>query len=200
MEKNTLNSGLVNNHQLVEGLIDSFLCEKTFDTDISLLKKEFTTNGFCDDDSLMFLINKAYFDVYGINNMSLCYETTLAGIEILESIVKSRIFNNKKLLTFISGYNSFLENNGLTKEIILNSNNNSWLNPVTGDVSNDSFLDLYNKAILDTAEAIYEVNKCIYDGASFDHLTRIFTDLSYDTGVSCSYGKDFKYSRVLTKK
>lgn len=200
MENGTLNGGLVNSHQLIEGLIDSFLCEKSLNTDISLLKKEFTTNGFCDDDSLKFLINKAYFDVYGINNMSLCYETTLAGIEILESIVKSRIFNNKKLLTFISGYNSFLENNGLTKEIILNSNNNSWLNPVTGDVSNDSFLDLYNKAILDTADAIYEVNKCIYDGASFDHLTSVFTDLSYDTGVSCSYGKDFKYSRVLTKK
>lgn len=200
MEKDTLNVGLINSHQLIEGLIDSFLCEKSLNVDISMLKKEFITGGFCKNDNLNGLIDKVFFDIYGINNMSLCYETTLAGIELLESIVKSRFINNKKLLTFISGYDSFLENNSLTKDIILNTNNASWFNPVTGDISSDSFLDLYNKAIFDTADAIYEVNKCIYDGASFDHLTSVFTDLSYDTGVSCSYGKDFKYSKVLTKK
>ena len=35
----------------------------------------------------------------------------------------------------------------------------------------------------------------VHDGNSIDTLNSVFTDLSFDTGVSCSLGKDLKYVR-----
>ena len=74
----------------------------------------------------------------------------------------------------------------------LNSNHNLWRNPTTYDMtSNESFVDLYLKAI-----KIAKILTC----ASFDYLNdkdidleKIFTNMSYVTGLNCESKKELKY-------
>ena len=58
-------------------------------------------------------------------------------------------------------------------------------------------MELYDKSITETQDAMFRVNGFIYDGNSIDTLNSVFTDLSFDTGVSCSLGKDLKYVRKI---
>ena len=44
-------------------------------------------------------------------------------------------------------------------------------------------------------DAIEKVNNCLYQDISIDTLDSIFTDLSYDTGVKCSLGKQMSFVR-----
>ena len=59
------------------------------------------------------------------------------------------------------------------------------------------FIELYNQSIEITTNAISEVNRYLYDGNSQDTLNKVFTDLSYDTGVDCSLGTKMKYVRKV---
>ena len=61
-------------------------------------------------------------------------------------------------------------------------------------------MELYNKALTKTYEAINHVNKYLYDNESKYILYKIFTNLSYDTGVSCSLGKNLIYVKKKSIK
>ena len=78
------------------------------------------------------------------------------------------------------------------KHDFLNSNHRSWRNPQVYEMSStESFVDLYLKAL-----KLGKVLIC----ASFDYLNnkdidleKIFTNLSYVTGLSCDNKKELKY-------
>ena len=46
-----------------------------------------------------------------------------------------------------------------------------------------------------TLDAISKVNNYLYGNMPLSSLERVFKDLSYDTGVSCSLGKKLIYVR-----
>ena len=49
-------------------------------------------------------------------------------------------------------------------------------------------------------DAIEKVNKCLYSNESISTLDTVFTDLSYDTGVKCSLGREMTYVRKRQRK
>ena len=59
-----------------------------------------------------------------------------------------------------------------------------------------SFLELYQKSIIMTLEAIDEVNQYLYKDKSISNLFKVFTDLSYNTGVSCKLENSKVYKRT----
>ena len=95
----------------------------------------------------------------------------------------------------LSSFKMFLERNNLTIEEITNEYNDTYTNPVTGEKHNESFIELYDKSIEMSLDAIEKVNTCLYQDKGIDTLDSIFTDLSYDTGVDCSLGKKMSFVR-----
>lgn len=69
-----------------------------------------------------------------------------------------------------------------TKHDVLNLKRKPWMHPVSGDVSDKSFLDLYNEAVLLGQAVLYRLNDIIVHDkqTSLDDLIR---DRSYDTGM-----------------
>ena len=54
------------------------------------------------------------------------------------------------------------------------------------EVHSESLIELYEKSIEATIEAINTVNKYLYDNITITPLNNIFLDLSYDTGIPCN--------------
>ena len=113
---------------------------------------------------------------------------------MLENVIKSGFFS-KEILIVISKFDLFLEENNLTFTEIINENHNTFTNPITGEKYNQSFMDLYIKSIEMTLNAIEKVNNYLYSNDSFEKLNNVFTDLSYNTGVTCSIDKKMIYVR-----
>lgn len=66
---------------------------------------------------------------------------------------------------------------------VLNLKHQVWNHPsYENEVSTESFVDLYNKAILKGQAILYALNEVIYEKGSMNHLLNIIGDLSYDTG------------------
>ena len=89
----------------------------------------------------------------------------------------------------------FLEINNLTTSEILNINNDYFHNPVTGEICDQSFIELYNQSIEMTLEAIQIVNNYLYGTGTISELESVFKNISYDTGVECKLGKRMIYTR-----
>jgi len=112
----------------------------------------------------------------------------------LESFIKNGTISKKFLITF-SKFSEFMYRNKLEYNDLTNETKELYTNPVTGEIHNESFLELYYKSIDMTLDAIIKVNEYLYGNVSLSSLEKVFQDLSYDTGVSCSLGKKLIYVR-----
>ena len=185
--------GLISNHDLVEGYLSSYLAKEILNKDIMEFKASYF-NQICLEDKVSKILNTTYGKIYGDYNIILSYKKVIFLFSFIENLVKCGVFSKDFLIKF-SSFEKFLKVNNLSFEELLNIDNNVFLNPITGNCYCDSFMDLYNRAIDMSLEAIGEVNKVLYDGYSDDNLGNIFKDLSYDTGENCSLGNKFVYVR-----
>ena len=127
------------------------------------------------------------------------YRYVLNLFTLLEKSIKSNLLSKKEILKLLK-FKEFLEKNNLSKEEITNELNYIYRHPITGETHSESFLELYLKSIEMTKEAIDKTNKYLYDNKSIDNLDEIFTNLSYDTGVDCSLGRNFVHTRKRIKR
>lgn len=68
---------------------------------------------------------------------------------------------------------------------ILNLNHTPWVHPCDdSDVHTESFVDLYNQAILRGQAALYAFEGILTHQSSLDQLTQILKDRNYDTGLA----------------
>jgi len=147
-------------------------------------------------------INYAFYNTFQIKDMDKIYFKSLRQMNFAINVfrrdpkgIKRNIY--KLIDTFTSrgtfrleavSYHYPLKDN----HNFLNSNHNLWRNPTTYNMtSTESFVDLYIKAI-----KFAKVLIC----ASFDYLNdkyidleKIFTNLSYVTGLVCDLNKELKY-------
>ena len=140
------------------------------------------------------LLNTIYGKMYGDPRIINTYQIVINLLSMLENILKSGMITYDNLVK-ISNFKKFLERNNLTIEEITNESNDTYTNPVTGEKHNESFIELYDKSIEMSLDAIEKVNTYIYKDKPLDTLDSIFTDLSYDTGVDCSLGKKMSFVR-----
>ena len=80
-----------------------------------------------------------------------------------------------------------------SKKEFLNLDHNVWYNPTDKRTkSNESFLELYTKALDKAANMITELNKFFYYDKKIN-LEKVVGNLSYSTGKDCSKKRELKY-------
>ena len=198
-EHNTEQVGSISNHNLIEGYLSSYLSEKILKKDIMQIKSNYFNQINLSDKKIIQLLNNIYGKIYKDNKIIKSYKKTLEIFSLIEKSIKNGIIT-KKLLIYVSKFNKFLERNDLTLNEITNESNDTFTNPVTGEKHNESFIELYDKSIEMSLDAIEKVNKCLYSNESISTLDTVFTDLSYDTGVKCSLGREMTYVRKRQRK
>jgi len=186
--------GILSNHDLIEGYLSCYLCEKILGKNIMEIKPGFFNNLNLQNTEVAKVLNMVYGGVYKDYCITKSYKKVIAALTFLEKIVKSGIVSPQTLIR-VSQFNTFLENNNLTTSELINDCRNIFLNPVTGEMHNESFMDLYCRSIDMTLDAIVEVNRCLYSNGSTSALETLFADLSYNTGVSSSLGNQMIYVR-----
>lgn len=192
-----------NIHAIMEAYIDNYMVqtkEKTNPYKFRLDKFCFDTNEF--SINLDYLIDITFYKTYQVKDMSYIYFKSLKQMRkalflfrrdsygIKRNIYKLiDTFTSKKTYRFEAiSYHYPLEDN----HNFLNENHNIWRNPTTYEIeSNDSFLDLYNKAIIE-AKKIIEASFDYLNGSSIN-LSDIFLNLNYITGLDCDIKKECKY-------
>lgn len=79
------------------------------------------------------------------------------------------------------------------KKDYLNLEHNKWYNPTDKRTkSNESYLELYTKALDKASKMIYEINKFLYYDKKIN-LKKVVGNLSYETGKDCGKEKELKY-------
>ncbi len=181
ISENCVSLNKLSPHVLTEGYISSYMSEKEQHKEYMNLKSIYMGSLNFANPNLKNLIRETYYKTYNDLSAVKSYEITLQLIKL-------------------SKFREYLEVNNLTKEDLTNKQKEVWTNPVTNEKHNESFMELYNKALTKTYEAINHVNKYLYDNESKYILYKIFTNLSYDTGVSCSLGKNLIYVKKKSIK
>jgi len=194
VEQGCLKVGSISNHNLVEGYINSYLVNKKLGKNIMEIKPKYFNQIDFNNKETSILLNTIYGKMYGDPRIMNTYRMVINLFSMLENILKSGMITYENIIQ-ISNFKKFLERNNLTLEEITNEYNDTYTNPVTGEKHNESFIELYDKSIEMSLDAIEKVNNCLYQDKPIDTLDSIFTDLSYDTGVKCSLGKQMSFVR-----
>jgi hypothetical protein len=192
-----------NVHAFMETFIDNDMVRRREKTN----PYKFNISKFCFDirpfsNELNKAINYTFYNTFKIKNMNEIYYKSLK--QMRRSLVLFRkdtygikrniyklvdTFTSRKCYRFEAiSYHYPLDD----RHNFLNNNHNLWRNPVQYDMtSTESFVDLYLKAI-----KFAKVLVC----ASFDYLNdkeidleKIFTNISYVTGLDCNLDKELKY-------
>ena len=192
-------TGLLSSHNLIEGYLSAYLSSHILEKSIMEVKSDYFTKIDLSNPEISKLINYIYGKIYGDYQMIRSYKRVLKLFKALETYIKQYL-NSKTLLLKLSQLESFLRKNELTPTILTNEMHEIYTNPVTGEKHTDSFMDLYNRAIQMTLDAIFEVNKYLYDGSPIECIEKLFTNLSYDTGVDCNLGNKMTYVRKRVLK
>lgn len=186
--------GAISKHNLVEGYINSYLTSKKLGKSIMDIKPKYFNQIDFKNTETTKLLNTVYGTMYGDYDVISTYKKVINIFSLLEYVIKNGLLN-KDELRYLSLFQLFLERNNLTTSEIINEANDTYTNPVTGEKHNESLIELYDKSIEMSLDSIEAVNMCLYQNKSIDTLDKVFTDLSYDTGVKCSLGQKMSYIR-----
>lgn len=191
--------GMISSHNIIEGYLSSYLSKIILRKDIMDIPPSYFNQINLSQPEVSNLLNSVYGQIYGDYHITNSYKRVINLFTMIELFIK-KILRSKKILLIISEFETFLKENNISREELINEGRSIYTNPITGEEHSESFIELYNQSIQMTLEAIYEVNKYLYDGTTIDMLNKTFTDLSYDTGVKCSLGTKMTYVRKRTLK
>ena len=198
LEKGCEQVGMISNHTLVEGYLSNYMIEKLLCKESSEVKASYFTQGNLKSTLNTALLNEVYLKTYGEANIINSYRNILLALTTLENVIKSPLIT-KELLIKISGFQAFLDKNNLTLSELTNDANEPYFNPVTGEKHNYNILELYARSLEMTLDAILRVNGYLYGNLSLSSLEKVFTNLSYDTGVACDLGKNFTFVKQIKR-
>lgn len=192
-------------HNDMESYIDAYyiyIKEKIKPRNFKVHKYALNTYKF--SSSLSNVINYTFSKTYNYDKASLFYLKSIKQMRIVYYLMRYDPLGIKKIIYKI--FNIFIRNpkfknmsisyniDPLNKINYLNLNKNYWNNPTNKDIiSNDSFIELYDKAIKTALSIIINVNKVIYNNADIKTLDDIFLNLSYRNGMDCSLNLRMKY-------
>lgn len=199
----TESSGL---HEALESYIDQWMIEKKEGSNPRKypVHKMIPTLPEVDKSTIQ-VINEAFLHVYHYQNFGSNYIKALhqinpflylfrydpVGIKKLGYRVVDQIYPTKSKYFWLSYDNRF---EGYSK--YLNEEHQLWLNPVNSDfVSKESFSELYEKAILESARILSNIEETIENEASLDDFEKIIPDVSAFHGQKCNQDLKFKYLR-----
>jgi len=154
--------------------------------------------------SLSKMIDYTFNKTYSFKKASSFYLKSIKQMRFLYHLMRYDPSGVKKIIYNISNLlilNPLVRKKSISYNInpmkkidYLNLDKKTWNNPVDkNDISNDSFLELYDKALNETINIINEVDKVLYDNTSIEDLDRVFLNLSYSNGMDCNLKMKMKY-------
>ena len=182
-------------HMTFEMIIDDYLSIIYNKTDPNYFKKRIIFK-----KNLKRIINELYTKVFHRDNVSKKYEIGIFTFQQFDKRIKMR---KNPLIQFISkifkvGDVSF-HNDLKTIEPLLNNNHETIYHPITGQPSNESFDDLWKKAIEIGQESLEGVINHLYNGAP-NNSYFVNNDVSYNTGKSCKKRVKMRFYKKYNKK
>lgn len=191
-------------HSDIESYIDCYMIYKNE----NIKPGKFKIHKFCFNnkynEDLKKLIDYTFFETYHIKNVSKYFFRSIKLMKILYWLmrydpygIKMKIYrlidrvSGKKAKRFYPISYAFKLNNN---EYYLNTQKREWCHPrYNNEISNDSFEDLYNKAIDKSLELINAVNKVIFNKEDIKYLDNYFLNLSFLSGKDCNDKMRNKY-------
>lgn len=150
------------------------------------------------------LLNRVYQDVYGLDKMGDRYISSLRKMKLNYRLfyydrykIKLKLYNNIALL--VKGDKKAIKylpySNDLRKKVsYINFEHELWNNPCDKMIiSNDSFFDLYNNALVETVKVINKCNEILNGDAELKSLKKIIKNNSCITGLDCDSNLKMRY-------
>ena len=194
IEKGCMPTSFLPSHFMVEGYLNSYLSQNVLNKDIMDVKAGYFSDVNLFDPEIKELILKSYKKVYNKNNVMLSFIMVHDFFNLIESLYKDT-FKTMEFAKNLTKFDFFLKRNKLSLSEMANDEHNDWLNPVTGKLHNESFLELFYQSIDSSLEAIDEINKYLYNNGDFDNVIKVIPDLSLETGLPKSKGLKMLYKR-----
>lgn len=190
-------------HHFMEIFLDNDMIYRRFNVN----PYKYDISSFCFDtrkfsNDLSKTINYSFFNTFQIKNMNSIYYKSLIQMKYSIKYLRQDSYGIKRFIykfldSFTTKKTFRLESISYhypldDKYNFLNSNNSLWRYPTDYNLcSNESFIDLYLKAI---REAKVIICACFdyLNGRNID-LEKIFDNKSYVTGINCNDKKEMKY-------
>lgn len=194
-------SRIVNFHMASEEYLGSFVMKNR----VSLSRKDIASNfnsiyAVKENSNVGRVINDVYDDVYGyFDSLSTIKQTAtyIKALEVLKTLLKEE---NSSFYYSLIGFYHYLEKADMDVETLTNERKEIWCDPISKRRKDSSFLELFDESIAISQDVIKCVNSVIYGGKDISCLESVFSDDSYDTGISCEIGKPFAKSRYCDLK
>ncbi|WP_405103337.1 zinc dependent phospholipase C family protein [Oceanobacillus sp. FSL H7-0719] len=188
------------NHQLLETAIDTLMMEKyhNLKTWKTPVYKEIDLGRKLDSNIVFLLfhaINK-FFPKFNSKNDAYIQKAYRDMLLALRLLADPTGIKNRLIGSLISAYS-----HQPIKDHIdyLNLNKLSWKHPATNELSDKSFIDLYNESRVEGIDIITEVQNYWNQGSQYSKqkLEKLIGNISYDTGTDLEQQLENKYSSPI---
>lgn len=187
------------NHGIVENLLDIYMMKtiEKIDPNTYPVYKSFKFNKNI-NSTLIKTLNDSLEKTYGIKNGGNTFKISFYQLELFMKTLKFDKTGIKKIIfdavdPLLKGTSSFSYHrkiDGINK--YLNEENELWLNPMSDSIcSNESFMELYDKALINGSYIIDELEKICKNGKiNRDDIYSLIPNVASTYGLEC--GLDFK--------
>ena len=194
MTENVDSQKFLTQHAIVEMWIDDYIMQRFGKTETFYFHKNRIS-----DRELIGLINKVYRKVYHVLNEANKYNIGMTLMTILDSLGRTNIIVLFPAILKICSIGDVTFGDPQRVLPYLNLDHQTWTNPVSGEKSQDSFDDLWDKSIDVYLETIDDVNRYLYRGKNFTN-SLISNNISYNTGFRCKRIERLPYVKTILKK
>lgn len=148
-------------------------------------------------------LDKVIYDTYNVEHMGKIYAHSYLDFKSNFNVLVYDPLGIKKVIysvvdVFTSGsmlYKNLTHNINTDKHDYLNMKHAEWKHPVTGDVSTESFMDIYEKAI-PKAVVLTEAAIKLFSGYR-SNIFELTQNLDYNSGLECDKGNEMKYFKSI---
>lgn len=190
------------NHGIVENLIDIYMIEdkqyrrapvyRDFVYDKNLITKD-----------LKIILDNSLKEIYGINKGGEIFFKAFTQIELFMRMFKYDRWGLKRILfdmvdPVLKGTASFSYNRNIDEvKMFLNEKHELWINPMFGHIkSNESFMDLYKKALKHTSKIINQLESMFIDNIVCKNtICSIVPNIASTHGMECGRKIEIKYKK-----
>ncbi len=187
LTNNLKSKGIIDSHLQFELWLDSYFMNK-----YGITCEEYYSKTGIKDPKARKIIDRVYSYIYRCIFASHKFDIGINAIRLFESNVR----RNKGIVNICNMTNigDFEYTEGESFTPYLNSDRDLWYDPMTGESHIESINELWNKAVSDYLEIIYDVNRHLYDNKELKNRL-IESNLSYDTAQNSDIPKKFVYSK-----
>lgn len=192
-------------HGVVENLLDIYMMKQYENNESKKYRvyKDFEIDNKRINDGLVDTLNSSLKETYSISNGGKIIKSALYDTRLFMRVMKYDPTGIKRVIfdavdPFLKGTKSFSYHRNYEEALpYLNLEHETWLNPMNASItSTDSFIDLYNKALLDGSKIVDELEKICQGGTiNKDDIYSIIPNISSVHGLECGKKLEIFYKK-----